>query len=415
MPSEPNAQRLDAARYCVDHGNLAAADILCRDTLDSEPESARAYSLLGTVAARLQDHERAAEYLRLAVKHGGGFAAKRALTAVRRAGGSKPEPNGPRYLVIKSWAAGFWSNVNHVVGGLILAEITGRLPIVWWGKLSLFGDGTDRNAFEFYFEPVSGPSPRDIFTRSDATFFPSKWTPWNLLSEQSTALLPYNQRMGAIYFLNRPETVAVADFFLSVAEIAPWIPASHHLAGLPVADLYRYAIAKYLRPVPAIVAGAEQFIAQRFGGAAFAAAHLRGSDKAREIVNMEAGLGMAFDRIDAVRGETPIFIMTDDQRLADQAAARYGARAVMTDCRRTGSDVGTHFLQDVDRRRLGEEVMRDVYIALGAARFVGLGASNLAAMVSMMRPWPTDGCELIGEPMLLRRSAFLYLPRNVSV
>lgn len=44
-----------------------------------------------------------------------------------------------RYLLIKSWGFGFYSDVIAVLGSLLLAEITHRTPVVHWGKNSLFG------------------------------------------------------------------------------------------------------------------------------------------------------------------------------------------------------------------------------------------------------------------------------------
>jgi hypothetical protein len=36
--------------------------------------------------------------------------------------------------MIKSWGAGFWSDMDDVQSKLPLAEITNRKPIVFWGK-----------------------------------------------------------------------------------------------------------------------------------------------------------------------------------------------------------------------------------------------------------------------------------------
>ena len=45
-----------------------------------------------------------------------------------------------KYLLIKAWGFGFFSDVNHIIGQLLIAELTGRIPIVYWGKNSLFGE-----------------------------------------------------------------------------------------------------------------------------------------------------------------------------------------------------------------------------------------------------------------------------------
>ena len=43
-----------------------------------------------------------------------------------------------RFLLIKAWGFGFWSDVLHVLGGLMLAELTRRQPVVFWGSNSLY-------------------------------------------------------------------------------------------------------------------------------------------------------------------------------------------------------------------------------------------------------------------------------------
>ncbi len=37
-----------------------------------------------------------------------------------------------RFLLIKSWGCGFWSDVDHVMGQLLVAEITNRIPVIYW-------------------------------------------------------------------------------------------------------------------------------------------------------------------------------------------------------------------------------------------------------------------------------------------
>ena len=80
-----------------------------------------------------------------------------------------------KFLLIKAWGFGFWSDMDHVLGGLLLAEITGRMPVVHWGRNSLFSDDPARNAFDEFFEPVSAMRIDDLI-RADFTYFPPKWS-----------------------------------------------------------------------------------------------------------------------------------------------------------------------------------------------------------------------------------------------
>jgi len=55
------------------------------------------------------------------------------------------------------------------------------MPVTHWGRNSLFGDGSNRDAFELYFKPVSNVRIQDIARINGATFFPPKWNQANLM------------------------------------------------------------------------------------------------------------------------------------------------------------------------------------------------------------------------------------------
>jgi hypothetical protein len=41
-------------------------------------------------------------------------------------------PDGhARYLLIKAWGFGFWADLDHVLGALLLADLTRRVPVVY--------------------------------------------------------------------------------------------------------------------------------------------------------------------------------------------------------------------------------------------------------------------------------------------
>jgi hypothetical protein len=67
---------------------------------------------------------------------------------------------------------------------------------------------------------------------------------------------------------------------------------------------------------------------------------------------------------------------------------------------RTDNDLGIHYTPSVDPVRLGIEVMRDTYLALRCARFIGNGQSNLSAMVAMLKRWDPGACVLVAPSQL---------------
>jgi hypothetical protein len=401
-----NPARLKLAREYLQRGHLAAADILCRNVLDNESRNAGAYAVLGRIAGALAQHAKAQEYFSKATEFGS--------TDVPASG--QAPPVGPRlsdarrYLLIKAWGHGFWSEVSHVLGGLLLAQIEGRIPVVHWGRNFRFSDTGAGAAFGDFFAPLSPVVADDLTHLEGGTFFPPRWTPGNLLAEPATDYTGNVSRLGAINFLGRPETVVVAESYLSLVELWPWIPPDHPLARFPLIELCRHLIQAHLRPVPAVLAETEAFHRTALGGGPFVAVHLRGSDKFLEQPDLQKTIDTAFDIAATLEPSAPLFLLTDDQRVLGRALRRFGNRLAMTTARRTDSDVGIHFAQAANGRQLGNEIMKDVYIALRATTFLGLGASNVSAMIALMRQWPPNACQLLGYPTLLRRNRFLYLP-----
>ena len=39
-----------------------------------------------------------------------------------------------RYIVAREWGFGFWSDMGHILSVLLIAEITGRIPVIHWGN-----------------------------------------------------------------------------------------------------------------------------------------------------------------------------------------------------------------------------------------------------------------------------------------
>lgn len=411
-----NQARLRLARQCISDGNLAAANILCCNVLDRQKDDATAWNLLGVVATRLQIWDKAAEFFRVARELGQAEAGANFETAARAAAAMPARAAQDRFLLIKAWGAGFWSDVAHVLGGLILAEITGRKPVIHWGSNSKFGDGTSADAFTRFFEPVSDLTVEDLVALDRADFFPRKWRGENLLDEDNAKWSGEGSRLDALYLLKRPERVVVADYFISIANFAPWIPAQNALAPLSIGDLYREAIRRHFQPRAAILDAAKAVFLEKLGDGPFIAVHIRGSDKVGEATFTTSSetfrahiTGEIYKILDQTEAARRIFLMTEDARIARETQGRYGDRVVMTRSQRTDDDRGVHFRDDVDHVRLGAEVMIDVFIALQAAAFIGLGGSNVAAMTALLRDWPPRRCVLLGQSILLRRGQMPYL------
>ena len=188
----------------------------------------------------------------------------------------------------------------------------------------------------------------------------------------------------------------------------PWIPASHPMHGKSLEDIYRYLTARYLRPQPDILAACDAFFDANLAGRPFIALHMRGSDKASEDPELEATNRALLTALDQADPSWPIFLLTDDAQVLARMKRAYGPRIVATDCQRTETAEGVHYLPTVDPVRAGREVLIDTWLALRAERFIGNGRSNVSALVAVLKDWAPGACSLFGRSILSERNLHIY-------
>lgn len=399
-------------------GNLAQAEILLRVALQTDPSNPIIFNYLGWIAHTIHLPQFAFAYFNEAIRLAPAWEIPRINLAkieeqlktsepeaecrIERAadgcGAARGEAS-QRFLLIKAWGFGFWSDVCHVLGQLLVAEITGRVPVVHWGSNSLFGGG-ESNAFEFFFEAVSDFTVSDL-QHEHLDFWPAKWNYRNLTEGEVNKWSGPSSRVAGLYLLSRPERVAVSDFYAGVIDLKPWIPSGHSLHGLSVDELYRYLVQRYLHPKQEILDQVEKFHEQYLAPADFISVHARGSDKVGELRNLEEVNKQYRKVIDKflARGLDRIFLMTDDSRVLDYFVQIYGNKIVTTNCQRTSNATGIHYQATPDKRQLGTEIMVDTYLAAKGRAFVGNGFSNPSLVVRYLKNWSEEDFCLIGPNM----------------
>jgi hypothetical protein len=315
----------------------------------------------------------------------------------------------PRFLLSKSWGCGFWSDATHALGCLLLAEVTGRTPVIHWGENSLFGGGAGGEAFRRYFAPVNTITIDRLVAVPDADFFPPKWRRDNLTAENVATWDGEYSRTAAFDFLRRPEAIAVCDYYIGVVDVMPWIPRAHAMHGKSLSQIYRYLIDKYLHPSPAILSRVDTFYREHLAGTPFVAVHMRGSDKRREDPGADAANQACLTALGEIDPTWRILLLTDDDHWFARVTAAFGARVVNTGSQRTSTTTGLHYDAAADGVRLGLEIMVDTYLALRADRFIGNGRSNVAAIIAELKEWRPGACTLV-RPSLLATSAAILLP-----
>ena len=401
----------EAAAALLARGLLTPSELVCRYLLDLGHRSPQLSRTLGEIAMELGVPAAGAGHFQDAIVMGGGrHAMIRLLKAEESARNQPAHKGGERFLLIKAWGYGFWSDVNHLLGQCLLAEMTGRTPVVYWGGNSLFSDDPSGNAFENFFEPVSSSCQRELVTGCHS-FYPPKWHAGNLaLYGVNQAAGPWS-RCSSLYALERGEDVVVSDFHYAVHDLVPWIAPGHPLHGLTTEQVYLYLYQRYLKVKPELAARVESFFQSEMAGGNHLALHLRGGDKGGEDPNLAQLNGLYPAEIERHLQTHPgarLFLITDDAEILAAYRQRYRDRLICTVATRTSTGQGVHYQKQASRVQLGEEVLVDALLAARCQGFVGNGLSNVSCAVAQMKAWPAGSCRLLGARLDRLRQFTLY-------
>lgn len=299
-----------------------------------------------------------------------------------------------RFLLIKSWGCGFWSDVDHVMGQLLVAELTNRTPVIYWGTNSLYAKSFQTNAFDLYFEPISDTTIHDLVWPG-YTFYPPVWNARNIMIEDLDKIAWTQRDLGDM--MNSDASVVVSDVHYFVKPIIEYIPKDHWAYGMTPHQIYRGLFDKYLKLKPDIEQEIENFYhtnLERQGP--LLGVHIRGGDKVREVENLGRLNKRYFKEVDRyIRryGIRKILLLTDCKDIIKKFQQLYGPMLVFTDCRR--SEIGdtqnaAHLQAYREKRRKGIEVIKDTYLAAKCDFFIGNGYSNVSYAVKRIRDWPED-------------------------
>lgn len=319
-----------------------------------------------------------------------------------------------RYLVIKAWGYGFWSEAHNTAIHLLLAELTGRIPVVHWGSNCLFrSDKGDSSVFENFFTPISNVR---LETLPKASIYPPKWTFDNLHIENHNKWDGAFSRLTAQNFFNRPETIVISDFYSPLSFISRWIGPKSAYYGMTESALYAALFQKYLKPAPRITAMVEDFVDRHMRGRHWVSVHLRGSDKSHEVPHLENTNRRYFEFVDRIIQLNPdigIFLLTDSEDAVNEFTRRYGNRLLCIQATRSKSILGVH-QSGHDGTRVGEEVLIDTILATRCEYFVGNQESNVSLAVSSIKEWPKGFMILLGAENARSEGPLLTLYKRTS-
>ena len=304
-----------------------------------------------------------------------------------------------KFLLIKAFGWGFWADMDHLVGQLLAAELTNRIPVVYWGPNSLYSESMSTNAFELYYEPVSNYTIWDI-ARPGFTFYPPIWNYKNLMVEDLDKIANAYRNLGGM--MSSDADVVVSDVHHFARFFMFFIKKDHWTYGMTPLLICRQLIKKYLKLKPDIVMEIEEFSNAHFrDGEPILGVHVRGTDKILEVYNLSqfnkryhAEIKKFLDKYDVRK----IFLSTDTQEVLDEYKRLYGSMIISTDCGRgsgISTDIAPHVKDYADRRRKGIEILKDTYLATKCDFFVGNGYSNVSFFVNRLKDWPESHISLL--------------------
>jgi hypothetical protein len=302
-----------------------------------------------------------------------------------------------KYLLIKAWGYGFWSEIHYLLNLLLIAEFLNRTPIVLWGKNCLYRNMTDIDAFEHFFQKISDTKLDDL-DRS-LTLFPSKWSWDNIYEEDNSKWSGKDSRMAVQKFFSRDEDVLVADFYSTLDSIIPWIDQDSTYFNKTEDLIYLELFKKYLTPSDIVLLQVEKFFEKNMSGKYWLAVHIRGGDKVYESSGLEQTNKTVNNYVELILKKNPflcIFLLTDSASSADAFKAKYGDRVLTTQSTRTNSSQGVHNNGENDGIQMGFEVLLDVLLAVKCNFFVGNIESNVSLAISSLKRWSNGTLFLAG-------------------
>jgi len=411
------------ARECLKEDNLYQADLALQVCQNRFPADPVAYNLQSTLAYHLGLYEQAKEFVEKSLSLKPDFSKaldnKKYIESALKSHQSAHQE--PRYLLIHSWGSGLGFDLLYLLKQLMVAELTDRQPLVYWGANSLYNGHPESDCFTDYFDAISELTFQKIEPYHDDCF-PSHWQkrPLNDFIRRTRWRNTKNNQqytMTGLYYLNRDERLLVAGEFSSVKTLLPWIPKSHRFYGLSVNDIYRELMTKYIKPKKHLQKRVDSFIKSSFAGKPFIAIHLRGTDKQQEKQSSDIAAinQQLIEQLMQLDETLPVFVMTDDVRQISAIRACLGRRVHSVDVTRSdGDELGVHHTAN-DKQKIAEEVIVDMLIAAQSFYFLGCGFSYLACCVAGLRTQEQESHTILQPFDVMTRFTDVPMPGRFGI
>ncbi len=338
-----------------------------------------------------------------------------------------------RFLLIKAWSYILWADVDHMLGQLLIAEMTDRIPVIYWPTHCIHNGFVHTNGFELYFEPINNYTIFDI-TNPEYTYYPPMWDSASLLVDDHTKDTWVYRNIGDI--LGTKANVVVGDVYYNVYELIPFLNKTHVAYGMSVEQIYHYLMEKYIRIKPDIENEIQGFYNSWLKDSQPSlAVHVRRVDDElvfdtrdadkfdnqywnkvyRKEKDSDKPVSKLYKYLKKGRYKEPnkvyhrdirkimekynvkkIFLLTDCKETIKEYVRLYGSKVVYTDCKRLGSEQESTYMENpMIKRRRGIEVIKDAYVAAKCDFFIGNDFSHLSHGVTRLKDWPEKNVKLL--------------------
>ncbi len=338
-----------------------------------------------------------------------------------------------RFLLIKAWSYILWADVDHVLNQLLIAELTDRIPIVYWPTYCLHNGFMHTNGFELYFEPVSNYTIFDV-AKPEYTFYPPVWDQDNLLVDDPSRETWVYRNIGDM--LTCKANVLVGDVYFDLYNLIPFIKKGHAAYGMTVRQIYRYLFNKYIRIKPDIKVEIDGFYNSWLRDSTpILAVHICKADEKQALIKnkgngqykyvsksyrkktdqpTEKGIKTGWRQWNkkTLQPNLPyhkeikkyidqynikkIFLLTNSEDILKEYRKKYGSMIVSTECRRFSEEDNEVFpVSPMVKRRQGIEILKDTYLASKCEFFIGNDFSSLSQIVVNMKEWTDANVKLL--------------------
>lgn len=337
-----------------------------------------------------------------------------------------------RFLLIKAWSYTLWADIDHVLSQLLIAEITNRIPIVYWPTHCINNGSVQTNGFELYFEPISNYTINHI-AKHEYTYYPPIYDSDSILTDDWNRDTWMYRNIGDI--ICSDANVVVGDAYYNVSELIPFLNKKHSVYGMDVEQIYHYLFNKYIKIKPDIEMEIQNYYNKWIrGNHPILAVHVRRVNKNevfdarnskeygnqywnkvykrykkkqdREKVTKIYPKGKIKRPNDLYHSEIrkyiqkynvkKIFLLTDCEETVKEYKKLYGSKLLYTDCKRyLGGDVVLQMENPMIKRRRGVEIIKDTYLASKCDFFIGNDFSHLSHTVLRIKDWGEKNVSLL--------------------